>query len=125
MLSSGFTFELPVKKLNLDITAGLKRGNYSFKAPILKEIVSEDIVEFLPADNYAFYDGFVSMAHSSEELGRINYLFFGNYDNGSEENEITSKSADTVLFNLDRVSTGWKSMVHALHWELPVRNDFR
>jgi hypothetical protein len=123
MLSSGFTIELPVKRMNLDITAGLKRGNYSVYAPLLKKLVSEEIIEFLPSDSYAFYDGFLNLGFTSKKLGKINYLFFGNYDNGKDENEITGKNEDTVIFNLDRISTGWKSMVHAFHWESPVKGS--
>jgi hypothetical protein len=125
MLSSGFTFELPLKKSNLDITAGLKRGNYSVYLPYLREIVSEDISMYLPSNGYAFYDGFLNVAHSSEKLGKINYLFFGNYDKGKEENELTTFDGDTLIFNLDRISDGWSSMVHALQWEPPVRNRLK
>jgi hypothetical protein len=125
MLSSGFTVELPVKKLNLNITAGLKRGNYSVYEPLLKEIVSEEIIEFLPTGNYSFYDGYFSVKHTSEKLGNINYLFFGNFDKGEDEKETVSISADTLIFYTDRISNRWKNMVHALEWDLPVRNALR
>ena len=125
MLSSGFTIELPFKELNLSITAGLKRGNYAIYAPIHKKIVSDEISEYLPSDNYSFYDGFLRVDHSSEKSGNISYLFFGNYDRGKDENELFTRNADTTIFNLDRISNGWKSAVHALQWELPVRNDLR
>jgi len=122
MLSSGFTVELPVKSQNLNITAGLKRGNYGIIGFMQKKILPEEVIPFLPSDDYAFYDGYVSIDHSSENLGKISYLFFGNYDRGKQENEISSKNADTILFYLDRISTGWKSMVHALQWEPPAVN---
>lgn len=125
MLSSGFTVELPVKELKLNVTAGLKRGNYGVYAPLQKKFVPEEIWEFLPSDDYAFYDGYLNVKHSSEKLGKITYLFFGNYDRGNQENEISSKSADTVLFYLDRLTTGWNSMVHAFHWEPPSKKAIR
>ncbi len=123
MLSSGLTIELPVKRINLNISAGLKRGNYSVYAPILKKLVSEEIIEFLPSDNYTFYDGFFNIEYSSKKLGKMNYLFFGNFDKGKDENEMTGKNADTVIFNLDRFTTGWKSVVHSLHWESMSKNS--
>lgn len=123
MLSSGFTAEKQFKKLKLDVAAGLKRGNYSIYAPILRKIGSNDVSEFLPSDNYAFYDGFINISHLSKKIGKIEYLFFGNYDKGKDENEIRSMSLDTVISSLDVISTGWKSVVHAVHWESPKRNS--
>jgi hypothetical protein len=125
MLSSGITAGKNIPKLDLNISAGLKRGNYSIYTPILKWLGSEEIVEFLPSDKYAFYDVFTKIGHSSNKIGKIDYLFFGSYDKGDDENEITSKNADTVIFNLDRISTGWQSVVHAIQWELPQRIPFR
>jgi hypothetical protein len=116
MLSSGITVELPVRELNLNITAGIKRGNYSLYLPYMKKIVSEDVSEYLPEHDYKFYDGFFKISHSSPKLGTINYLFFGNYDNGNQENELSNLIADTLFMNLDRVSNQWHSVVHALEW---------
>jgi hypothetical protein len=124
-LSSGFTIELPFKKKNLNITAGLKRGNYAIYAPVLKKILSEDISDYLPSDKYSFYDGFLKVTQSSEKYGKIDYLFFGNYDNGKDEKKTVSINADTLMFYTDRISTGWKNMVHALEWEPPVKNALR
>ena len=103
MLSSGLIAEKQIKKLNLNISAGLKRGNYSFYLPYLTKLVSEDVSKFLPGRDYAFYDGFIKLSHSSKKLGTITYLFYGNFDNGKEQNEISSKNADTIIFNLDRI----------------------
>ena len=125
LLSSGITVELPLEKINWDLTAGLKRGNYSIYAPLLKKIVSSDVGSFLPPDNYSFYDGFLRFAHSSPKWGNISYLFFGNYDNGKNENITKSRSADTLINYTDGISTGWNSMVHALQWYLPVKNTLK
>lgn len=87
LLSFGVTVEMPFKKINLDLTAGLKRGNYSLYAPLLKKIMSDDVSGFLPPNKYSFYDSFVKVSHESSKAGRISYLFFGNYDNGINENK--------------------------------------
>jgi hypothetical protein len=125
MLSSGITFELPVKKLNLAVTAGLKRGNYFIYKPFLKRVLPRDIYEYLPNENYTFYDGFFKVSFSSKKLGNFNYLYFGNYDKGSEENEISSKNADTTLFLLDRITESWRSSVHAFRWESPASTSLK
>lgn len=125
LLSSGITIELPVKKINWDLTAGLRRGNYSIYAPLLKKIVASDVGAFLPPDKYNFYDGFIRLSHSSPKWGNISYLFFGNYDNGKEENKTTSQSADTLINYTDGMSTGWNNMVHALQWYLPVKGSLK
>jgi hypothetical protein len=117
MLSSGLSLEKRFKDLNLDVSAGLRRGNYSIYAPVLKLFGSGDIVEYLPSDDYAFYDGFVNINYHLGNLGNINYLFFTNYDSGDDEDKITGKNADTIVYTIDRITTGWKSMVHSVHWE--------
>jgi len=122
LLSSGVTAEVPFKRINLYLTAGLKRGNYSLYAPLLKKLVPGDIGNFLPPDRYSFYDSFVRLSHESTKAGRFSYLFFGNYDNGKDENKTTGEYADTLLKYTDGISTGWNSMVHALRWESPVKN---
>ena len=119
LLSSGLSLELPLKKINWDLTAGIKRGNYSIYAPLLKRIVSSDVTSFLPPDNYSFYDGFLRLSHSSIKSGNISYLFFGNYDLGKNEYREKSQSADTITNYSDGIKTGWKSMVHALQWNPP------
>jgi len=122
LLSSGITIELPVKKINWYLTAGLKRGNYSIYAPLLKKIIDSDVGDYLPPDNYSFYDGYIRLSHSSAGWGNISYLFFGNYDGGKDENKTTSQNADTLIKYIDGLSTGWNNMVHALQWDLPVKN---
>lgn len=125
MLSSGITIELPFKKTDWKMTAGLKRGNYSIYEPLLKKIVSKDISEYLPSGNYSFYDGFLRLTKNSEKLGNFDYLFFGNHDNGKDEKVTVGRSADTLIFHTDGISSGWKNMLHALQWEVPVRNELR
>ena len=125
LLSSGATIELPFKKIGLNITAGVKRGNYSLYSPLLKKIVSSDVGSFLPPDNYSFYDGFIKVSHSSDKWGNLSYLFFGNYDNGKNEDKISSQSTDTIIKYTDGMSTGWNNIVNAVLWELPVRNSLK
>jgi len=125
LLSSGLTLEVPFKKLNLDLTAGLKRGNYSLYAPLLKKIVPNDVGNFLPPDKYSFYDSFVKLSHESAKAGKITYLFFGNYDNSKDETKTTGEHDDTLFKYIDGINTGWNSMVHALRWEPPVRGANR
>jgi hypothetical protein len=124
LLSSGITIETPLKKIKWDLTAGLKRGNYSLYAPLLKKIVSSDVGDFLPPDKYSFYDGFIRLSHYSSKWGDLSYLFFGNYDNGREENSTTGQTGDTLIKYVDGISTGWNNMVHALRWKLPVKSAF-
>ena len=125
LLSSGLTVELPLKKVKWDLTFGLKRGNYSLYAPLLKKIVTSDVGNFLPADNYSFYDGFLKLSHASPKWGNISYLFFGNYDNGKTENKTTSQIGDTLIKYTDGISTGWNNMVHALQWDHLVKNQLK
>jgi hypothetical protein len=125
LLSSEMTVEIPIKKINLDLTAGLRRGNYSLYAPLLKKIVSDDIGDFLPPDKYSFYDSFVKLSHESPKIGRISYLFFGNYDNGKDENKTTGQNNDTLLKYNDGIASGWNSMVHAVRWEPPVKTSYK
>jgi len=125
LLSSGMTVELPFKRINLDLTTGLKRGNYSLYAPLLKKIVRDYVGSFLPPDKYSFYDSFVKLSHESPKTGRISYLFFGNYDNGKDEAKTTGKYNDTLFKYTDGIVTGWNSMVHALRWEPPVKGSYR
>jgi hypothetical protein len=125
LLSSGITIEIPLKRINWELTAGLKRGNYSLYAPLLMKIVSSDVGDFLPPDRYSFYDGFLKLSHNSPKWGDLSYLFFGNYDNGREENKTIGQSGDTLIKYFDGISTGWNNMVHALRWNLPVRSLFR
>ncbi len=119
LLSSGFTVELPFKKINWGLTVGLKRGNYSLYAPLLKKVVNSEVRNNLPPDNYSFYDGFLQLYHSSPKWGTISYLFFGNYDNGKDEQKTWSRSADTLINFTNGISTGWNNMIHAFKWELP------
>jgi hypothetical protein len=125
LLSSGISVELPLKTIKWDMTAGLKRGNYSIYAPLLKKIVGSEVGDYLPPDNYSFFDGYLRLSHSSLRFGDISYLFFGNYDGGRNEIRITSHSADTLIRFTDGMSTGWNNMVHALQWNLPVKNKLK
>ena len=125
LLSSGLTIELPFKKSNWDLTAGIKRGNYSIYAPILKKIVSSDVGNFLPPNDYTFYDGFLRLSHSSQKWGNFSYLFFGNYDSGKTLNRTESQSADTIINFTDGMSTGWNNMVHAFQWEPAAKSGLK
>lgn len=125
LISSGVTFELPFKKINWDLTAGLRRSNYSMYAPLLKKVVNQQVKENLPPDNYSFYDGYLKLSHSSANLGKLSYLFFGNTDNGKNEQKTTSQSADTLINHTSGITSGWKSMVHALRWEPPAGENFK
>ncbi len=125
LLSSGLTFEVPLKKINLDLTAGIKRGNYSLYAPLLKKLIRDDVGNFLPPDKYSFYDSFVNLLYKTPEVGKISFLFFGNYDNGKDESKTNGTHGDTLIKYLDGVKTGWNSMVHALQWEPPARDQYK
>jgi len=119
LISSGLIVESPLRKINWDLTAGIKAGNYFIYAPILKKIVSDEVGGFLPPNKYSFFDGFLRLSHSSSIYGDITYLFFGNYDNGKDENRFESQSGDTLIIYIDGISTGWNNMAHSLQW-LPI-----
>jgi len=121
LLSSGLIVETPLRKINWEMTAGIKAGNYFIYAPILKKIVSDEVGGFLPPNKYSFFDGFLRLSHSSSKYGDISYMFFGNYDNGKDENRFESQSGDTLIKYIEGVSTGWNNMVHSVHW-LPSSN---
>ena len=125
LLSSGLIVESPLRKINWQLTAGIKAGNYFIYAPILKKIVSEETGSFLPPNKYSFFDGFLRLSHSSPKYGDITYLFFGNYDNGKEENKFESQNADTLIKYTDGISTGWNNMVHSLQWMPPVNGSLK
>ena len=125
LLSSGIIVELPYNRETLNLSFGLRRGNYSLYAPLLKKIASQDVTDFLPPNKYSFYDGFINISHSSPKTGKINYLFFGNYDRQKEETLINYQLEDTLTSYTDLYSSGWNSMVHSLSWKLPVKNDLR
>ena len=125
LLSSGVILEVPFKKVNLDLTAGIKRSNYSLYAPLLKKLIPDDVGDFLPPDKYSFYDSFVKISHESVKAGRISYLFFGNYDNGTDESNTRGTYGDTLSKNTDGIKTGWNSMIHALQWEPALRDQYK
>lgn len=125
LFSSGITLDLPLDKLEWDLTAGLKRGNYSLYAPLLKKIVNNEISQNLPPDDYSFYDGFLRLSHSSPKWGDITYLLFGNYDKGRDMEKTTSQNSDTIINYTSGISNGWNNMVHALQWELPADRPIR
>lgn len=117
LISSGITFGLPFKKVNWNLTGGLRRSNYSLYSSLLKKVVNQEVKENLPPDNYSFYDGFLQLSHISDSWGKISYLFFGNTDNGKNKEKSTSQDADTLINYSSGITTGWNSMVHALRWE--------
>jgi hypothetical protein len=124
LLSSGIVIEIPFKKHFLNLTAGLRRGNYSLYGHLLKKTITYDVADFLPPSKYSFYDGFIRLSHNSLKWGKIDYLFFGNYDRGKDETSTKSRIADTLTKYTDLYSSGWNSMVHAFTWTLPVKNTF-
>lgn len=125
LLSSGMTLEKHLNKINWDLTAGLKLGNYFIYAPLLKKIVASDVGSFLPPNNYSFFDSYLRLSHTSAKWGNICYLFFGNYDKGKDETKVTGQRADTLINFTDGISTGWNNMVHALQWYAPNKSSFK
>ncbi len=123
LMSSGVSIQLPLKKPGWNISAGIKRGNYSLYAPLLRKIVNDDIAENLPPDGYSFFDSFLKLTHSSDRWGDITYLFLGNFDYGKEEYITNSYSGDTLTIYTDAMRSGWNNMVHALQWYLPAGNN--
>ncbi len=125
LISSGVILEVPFKKISLDLTAGIKRSNYSIYSSLLKKLIPDDVGDFLPPDKYSFYDSFVRLSHESVKAGRISYLFFGNYDDGTDEIKTRGLYGDTLSKNTDGIKTGWNSMIHALQWEPSVSNQYK
>lgn len=125
VLSSGVAIELPFGGINSSVAVGVKRGNYSIYAPFLKRIILSDVADYLPADNYSFYDGYLRLSHHSPQWGNISYLFFGNYDNGNDERITHSHRADTLINYSEGITSGWNSTVHAIQWDLPGRNPLK
>lgn len=123
LLSSGINIETPLFKNKLQLTAGLKRGNYDIYASILKKNAGKDAQSFLPPDNYKFYDGFLRLYSSDIKIGNLSYTFFGNYDNGKNENDYDGVNGDTITKYKDGVASGWNSMVHTLQWEPPHKSS--
>lgn len=125
LISSGVILEVPFKKISLDLTAGIKRSNYSIYSSLLKKLIPDDVGDFLPPDKYSFYDSFVRLSHESVKAGRISYLFFVNYDDGTDEIKTRGQYGDTLSKNTDGIKTGWNSMIHALQWEPSVSNQYK
>jgi hypothetical protein len=121
LLSSGIIIETPLCKNKLQLTVGLKRGNYDIYAPILKKIVSDDVQSFLPPDKYRFYDGFLRFSYDDSKIGNLSYTFFGNYDNGKNESVYKGLLGDTINIYKDGLVSGWNSMVHTLQWKTPIK----
>lgn len=117
ILASGLTFEVPFKKMNMGLTGGIRRGNYSLYAPLLKKIIDKNVGDFLPPNNYSFNDVFFHLTHSSLKFGSISYLLLWNTDNGREEHEVSTTSSDTLMVTTSGITSGWKSMVHSLQWQ--------
>jgi hypothetical protein len=125
LISSGVILEVPFKKINLNLTAGIKSGNYFLYSPFLKKLIPDDVGDFLPPDKYSFFDSFIKLSYESPMAGRISYLFFGNYDNGTDESKTRGTYGDTLSKYIDGIRTGWNSMVHSLQWEPPVRDQYK
>jgi hypothetical protein len=122
LLTSGLAFQIPINKLGLGITGGIKRGNYSIYAPFLKTLLDKNISDFLPPNDYSFYDSYVRIIHSGK-MGVLSYVFMRNHDNGSKSSSTDSKSADTLLTSETGFVSSWTSRVHSLEWMLPVKGN--
>lgn len=125
LISSGVILEVPFKKINLDLTAGIKSGNYFLYSKFLKKIIPDDVGNFLPPDKYSFFDSFFKLSYESTRAGKISYLFFGNYDNGTDESKTYGTHGDTLVKYTEGLKTGWNSMVQALEWEPSVRDQYK
>lgn len=125
LLSSGIILKIPLKKINWGLTGGLKRGNYSLYAPLLKRILNKNVGDFLPPNSYSFYDAYLRLTHSSTKWGDLSYLFIGNSDNGEEGNKKSINSGDTLLVTTTGLTTGWNNKVHSIQWTLPFRGNLK
>ncbi len=123
MLSSSATLAIPVG--NWDMTSGLKVGNYPVYSAVLKKITDPEVGDYLPPDNYSFIDGFVKLRHANPNIGRIDYLFFGNFDRGSVKDVTESQRGNEQITYREGTSTGWNSMVHALEWVPPQKGSLQ
>ena len=121
LLTSGLTFQVPFQKAGLGITGGIKRGNYSIYAPLLKTLLDKNVTDYLPPDDYSFYDSYVRVTHSSSKIGELSYVFMRNHDDGSKSDITESKNADTLLTSESGFSSSWTNQVHSLEWTLPVK----
>jgi len=120
LLTSGLTFQIPFKKARLRITGGIKRGNYSIYAPLLKTLLDKNVSDFLPPNDYSFYDSYIRITQSSKKFGAFSYVFMNNHDNGSNSSTTDSRNADTLLTSETGFISSWTSQLHALQWNLPV-----
>ena len=120
LLTSGLTFQIPFKKAGLRITGGIKRGNYSIYAPLLKTLLDKNVSDFLPPNDYSFYDSYIRITQSSKKFGAFSYVFMNNHDNGSNSSTTDSRNADTLLTSETGFISSWTSQLHALQWNLPV-----
>ncbi len=125
LLTSGLTFQVPFEKVGLGITGGIKRGNYSLYAPLLKTLLDKRISDFLPPNDYSFYDSYIKVTHSSRSVGALSYVFMRNYDNGSNSEITEIKTTDTLHTSEIGFISSWTNHVHALQWILPVKGKNR
>ncbi|MGE5457430.1 MAG: carboxypeptidase-like regulatory domain-containing protein [Methanococcaceae archaeon] len=125
LLTSGLTFQMPIQKAKIGITGGIKRGNYSFYAPLLKTILNRNISDFLPPNDYTFYDAYLRVTHSSGKVGKLSYVYMRNYDNGSNKDKTESSSADTVLTSETGFISSWINQSHSIQWALPIKGRTR
>jgi hypothetical protein len=123
LITSGITSSIPIRKLNLTISGGIKLSNYSFYSSLLKKTLNKEIVDFLPPDDYKFYDSYLRIFYEPPRLGNLSYLFLNSHDYGNQIAEYKNHNADTIKITRDELKIGWKSSVHALEWNLPLRNN--
>jgi hypothetical protein len=121
LLTSGLTFQIPFKKAGLGVTGGIKRGNYSIYAPLLKKLIDKNVSESLPPNDYSFYDSYIRITHSAPKTGGLSYVFMRNHDNGSKSHTIETQGGDTLFTSETGFISSWTSQVHSLQWALPVK----
>ena len=121
LLTSGVIFQIPFKKASIGLTGGIKRGNYSLYAPLLKTLIDNNISDFLPPNDYSFYDSYIRLTHSSSKIGAISYVFMRNHDQGNKSSITDSRNADTLLKYETGFISSWTSQIHSLQWTLPIK----
>ena len=125
LLSSSIVVEMPYRLNSINMSMGLRRSNYSIYAPLLKRMITDNAGNFLPPKKYSFYDGFINLSYFTPKSGRIDYLFFGNYDRQKEVTEIRYQLEDTLTNFMEKLSSGWNSMVHSISWRLPEKKNIQ
>ena len=123
LITSGLTFQIPLHKIKLGISGGIKRGNYSVYAPLLKKLLNKKISDFLPPNDYSFYDSYMRITHLSSKSGTLSYVYMRNYDNGSKSSITDCNIGDTLLKSETGFMSLWLNQVHSLQWTFPAKGN--